>query len=366
MKGAPLLFALAAALLVGCSEPPQEPGKISVSLDNESPLPGATVRMTALAENLGADSIVLEYGEERRSFGCDEPDRCSAEVSFTVQRGVYLVRATAVAEGGGRIASDSGRVSVASGRAGACLDSTPEGACSQRKPMLCGGGVLREACSVCGCASGFYCGGGACLPSGGAVNFANVSYPRIVEAGKEFAIAMVIDAAGSAAGAKYVAEARIGGKVYSQDFSIGDGGRAVVSIGRITLAAGEHDLNISVFAFSPEKTPAGWHYAADAVVSAENLGQPETPSIAYVFAEGGSILIGWSEVANAASYVVYRSFDSNPAYVAYRKDKEVQAPETSAVVDVIGPGSHLFTVTAVDAFGNESGFSAVKGVTIGG
>ncbi len=370
-KGFPaalLLPLVVAAFASGCAS--QESGGFSMEVDKSAALSGEEINVLAFANGYSnAEKIALEYGNEKTEFACGTEKICRASVSFRPGAGVYLIKATLLGRSG-IMGEKSERIVVVDNATAGCVNGAEYGKCASQRPLYCDNGKLVDNCELCGCSQGHYCSGAKCLPHAGNAEIVNVGYPERALAGKAFTVRAIIKPdANSPEGAGFEPELIIGGKSYASPAKkvAGANGELEAMFEGVYIASeGKYGIELRVYALNAQKELAGTWSKKDAVNVLASFPPPAAPSLLSAFAEGDDVVLSWETVEGAAGYKLYRSVDANPAYIAYKYDRPFNGSDASGVVNNMAAGTHFFVLTAIDEFGQESGYSEVKSATIGG
>ncbi|MEK6957981.1 MAG: hypothetical protein AABW99_03315 [archaeon] len=340
---------------------------LAVSVQGKEHYSSQPIEVSVSATGTQLRQLTLELGTEKKTFECGNKNECSASATFSPGAGVYQLIAAAT-NSTGKNAEQKQRLVVSQIKE-SCVNGIPFSGCAPEKPLYCNNGILENNCGQCGCSGGYYCSAGICAAEAAALSLKEIIYPEKVQSGKKFSVKVVAQAASdSAQGAKYVLELKLGKNDVSAEFSMGQldaGEETTMEIPGITLEDGTYDLNASVFSLNAEKAQVISFYRENAVSALTDADPPQAPQITGIFVEGMDAVISWSNVGEASTYNVYKSFDANPAFISYRLEKTFDGTSTSGVIQGLGKGAHFFVVTAVDAFGNESRYSNVESVSVG-
>lgn len=384
-------------LTLGCSGTEQDDGRlnpgqgtIAVSADRYELRAGEEFSAEAVSTLPGTQKIVVELGTvEKKEALCAGAAECRLSAKIRPREGAYRLTATAFGPQEKALGQDVKTVRVL--KAGkTCVEGTPFGECSREKPLYCDNGSTISDCAKCGCPLGMECTEGKCVYLEGAGE-AGVSgeakpsrapgidplsvvfhYPAVIITGKSFTASVDFTPLGDIpAGVGYEAEIHLGGKRFSGKYiSGGDNTTDIVTVkihgvsldGKWPEGMGV-DMNFALYSLNAEMERL--FYTETTLPATRKLTPPKSPELFSAIAEGDDVVLSWLPMEGAAEYRVYKSTNANPLFIQYRLHGSVGPGETSMAVQALPVGMHFFVIKAVDYFGNESQYSAVRSVRVG-
>ena len=349
-----VVYELAAPYNIG-----KEKSEITVFLSSSSQsiLEGASINVKARAVGKEIEQIELSIGEEVKIKNCGMQSECVFEETFSPKKGVYALKTKAISKNA--IAEDSTRI-VVSQQKKTCINGIAWNSCAEKKPFYCSEGVVEEKCSVCGCEENQVCIEEKCVVQPTNLSGVLSDYPNIVLENQEFSIIVSFENAGLLPSSAYRTTLATGENVLSKEFL---GKENEIVFEGISLPEGPHSIGLKVFGGEKEIYS---FLEEDAILSIKEVSAIEAPSITTIFSEGDDAIISWSKVTGAKEYNLYKSISANAAFISYKKYLVVSGKQTSEAVQALGEGTHFFVITASDYYGNESDYSNVESITIGG
>ncbi len=360
-----LLLGTLLLLAMGCAGQEAEK-KALVEVAPENPFSGDEVSVKAIFLGYGVEEIVVQLGNEKKSFLCPDRQDCSQTFLFTPSAGVHVLKVTGRGE---EALSESRRIAVLERKQDKCLNGILFGECSTEKPLYCDNGEVRSNCGKCGCENGEFCSGSVCRAIAGKLAISKIVFPAVVPLGKKFSVkAELVALEKIFGGAQYAIGLGIGKKKLETTATAPETPKdGIISAGfdGILLGVGIYDVNVSVFALNLEKEALGNYSSNGAIRVALDTVAPEAPEITGVFAEGDDAVITWSGADDTSEYRLYASIEANPAFISYKFAKSFPGNTGSGVLEALSPGTHFFVMTAVDEAGNESKYSNVESARTG-
>lgn len=367
-----LAFALLAILLTGCVEP-QAPEIRKFSASNENPSIGESIIVQVEAAGNEPEKIVLDAAGIQEVNCTTAPCKANFKVIFP-EKGAYKIKATAFFRNAPAILQSKTIYVLDTSKT--CIDGTAFGSCSASQPYYCSEGKLIEKCSVCGCRQDFICEGDSCSVEAKPLVIENASFnPRFAAPNSDIQVELILKNESNAVihkGAVYKAGLVISGnnqfstsRVFSLDQDLNAGSTILKNfmISKPLLDSGTFDLNAAIFA----NGTLLHSFLRPAALTIRVDSNPPAPPLLLSASRGANneVSIHWqaNTEPDIMHYKLYRSISSSPVFISYSFDISIDGNKSSVIVPV-NAGQHYFVLTAVDYFGNESGFSNVVSVSL--
>ncbi|MBI4045125.1 MAG: hypothetical protein HY392_05430 [Candidatus Diapherotrites archaeon] len=341
-----------------------------VSLEVSSPLEqapvGETLELSATASGAENAQIELEFEGKIQSFSCTQTPCVAVFEIAPGKKGILFATVTAKYPGG--VLSKKIPIRIVAPQS-TCIDLTLFGECSKEKPFFCLNGGLVPDCEKCGCPESTKCMQNACAPESTGLELTGLKQAKTFVTPATWPSFVVFAAAldkKAMSGAQYTINAYLyspdanifAEKNFSLENELLAGNAKEIEIQfQEPLAQGTFSLRVELF--GEEKLSEKTFENALVVREPDNIA-PSTPLWLGWSNEGEKTRLNWRQNPedDVKDYIILQSSGENPGYIAYSALAIVPATETSFLADTpIGGG--FFVLSAVDWYGNKSGYSEV-------
>jgi len=338
-----------------------------------------TVRIEAREEK-GIKKINYESTATKKEIGCGQKE-CSAEIKERIgQTGIFELKAV-ITNNSGEQKTQKTIISISKSRD---CTGTGNGECSAQKPLYCENGTLKANCNKCGCTAGKCSSGtGECLEEGEknfllSINSIKPEAPY-AKPGSPISIELeLINDSGkrTSIGASYLLELNFNGNAIianTHSFSLSKElqpeettkieVREKDNSGKsFTIAIeGTYSINSTLYLQQDGNKTKLSELSQGQITIRNDTIAPSAPSGLSAARGGNIITLHWNanSEGDLKEYRVYESTSVQAGYIAYSFKKSVGRESTTTEIAAEAGQEKYFVITAMDYFGNESGYSNI-------